>query len=224
MTKSITAIIPARGGSSGLKDKNLLMLGDKPIVCWTVEAALKSKLNSVVLSTDDPRIRNAVSNYNGLQVIDQPSPMKDGLTNAVHVLLWYLRTLNDANVALPDGICMLLPTSPLRTHQHINGAIEKFNRGAKVVVSVCSSKPLHSVRRVRNGFLAPVEAGDLNAQRQDVEPIYEVNGSIYIAQPEILLKHQTFHVEQAVPYKMGVRYSIDVNTQDDLDLLRKMIT
>ena len=53
--------------------------------------------------------------------------------------------------------------------------------------------------------------------------MYEVNGSIYIARPELLLKHESFHIEQAVPYRMAARYSLDINTKEDLDFVRKML-
>lgn len=219
----IVGIIPARGGSVGVKNKNTRMVGGKPLVIWTIEAALRSLLSEVVVSTDDEKIAELATHYRACRVIDQPSPMKDGTVNAVNVCLWYLRCLNDANIALPDGVCMLLPTSPLRNEKHINGALSKFKKGGDVVISVCASKPLHSIRKISNGFLQPVVDGNLNAQRQDVEQVYEVNGAIYIAKPEVLLVHKTFHVEHAIPYRMGARYSLDVNTEDDLELVNKIM-
>lgn len=219
----ITAIIPARGGSQGIENKNVQMLGGKALVCWTVEAALKSKISKVIVSTDSANVRSACAGYRGLTFIDQPSPMKDGLVNACMVLVWYLRQLNDLNMVLPDGICMLLPTSPLRTERHINGAVDKFEKCKSVVISVCPSKALHSLRRIKDERLVPITEGkDLNAQRQDVEQLYEVNGSIYIAKPELLLKHESFHIPAAVPFRMAARYSIDINDQQDLDFVRKM--
>ena len=200
------------------------MLGGKPLVCWTLEAALKSKISTVVVSTDSANVRSACAGYRGWAWIDQPSPMKDGLVNACMVCVWYLRQLNDLNIALPDGICMLLPTTPLRTARHINGAVDKFEKCKGVVISVCPSKPLHSLRRIKDERLHPLinSKEDLNAQRQDVEQLYEVNGSIYIAKPELLLKHESFHIPEAVPFRMAARYSIDINNQQDLDFVRKM--
>ena len=219
----ITAIIPARGGSKGIPKKNIVDVGGKPLICWTIEAALKSKVSNVIVSTDNRQIADVVTRYKDVRIIDQPAPMKDGGVNSVNVALWYLRTLVDLNMELPHGICMLLPTSPLRTAKHINGAIDKFAKGNKVVVSVCASKPLHSIRKVQDGYLMPITNGDLNKQCKDVEQLYQVNGSIYIAQPDLLLKFGSFHIPTAVPFKMGARFSIDIDTEEDLELVRSMI-
>jgi len=131
--------------------------------------------------------------------------------------------LQDKNIEIPYGVCMLLPTSPLRTYKHINGALERFLEGHDSVISICATKPLYSLRKITNDKLEPLVKGTLNKQRQEVDQLYQVNGSIYIAKSEILLNYKTFHIPEAVPYKMGTKFSVDIDTQEDLDLVRAML-
>lgn len=116
---------------------------------------------------------------------------------------------------------MLLPTSPLRCASHIEGAASLFLKGADSVISVADTgKLMTNMRWIRDGVLVPVDRQENpNAQRQEAEPVYAVNGSIYIARPDVVRTKKTFHIDGAMAYVMPALQSIDINRRQDLELV-----
>ncbi len=218
----VTAIIPARGGSKGIPRKNLRPLAGKPLVNWSVEAARMARLvTRVIVSTDSEEIASTARAAGADVPFMRPPHLAEDSVHAVHVVLHALDWLEEHEGVLPDVVVMLLPTSPFRLPPHIDGAIEVFlEKQPPSVVSVCiHEKPIMSLRVIRDGRLVPLQkAENLDIQRQDVEPIYAVNGSIYVSRPSALRQHKSFHGSEAAAYVMPRLNSLDINTLEDLAL------
>jgi CMP-N-acetylneuraminic acid synthetase len=217
------AVIPARGGSKGIPRKNIVDLGGEPLIAWTLNAAKFSEIDRIIVSTDDTEVSKVASRFN-VEVISQPSPMKDGTVNAVNVILHVIDFLKSLGEELPDAFLMLLPTSPFRTPEMIDNALEIFENGAESVIGVSSiSLRMPSLRWVKGGFLIPVEDTPLNVQRQDSDPVFHVNGAMFIASPETLEKYKSFHIPGAQPFYMSLISSIDINEVEDLAVARLLV-
>lgn len=223
MKKETLVVIPARGGSQGIPGKNLIQLQGKPLIAHTIAAALNAPaVTRVVVSIDDLQIAEAARKHGADVPFMRPANISGGEVHAVAAPLHALEWLKENEGYIPERIVMLLPTSPLRRAEHVQAAIELFESGkAPAVVSVVElEKQLPHLRRiVAGGVLEPVvPLATCNVQRQDLESLYALNGSIYVTSPDQLLTHRTFHLPGAVAFPMLPRFSVDINTPEDLML------
>jgi len=222
----IICVIPARGGSKGIPGKNIVEFDGKPLLHWSIAAAKSSgRVARVIVSTDDERITEAAKQSGAEVPFVRPANLAGDDVHSVHVVLHVLDWLEQERQLQPAGIMMLLPTSPLRTANDVAAAADLFiERGAKAVVSVCDlGKYMTNLRYVREGALVPVSPEvDRNAQRQGLEKLYGVNGSIFIAKPDVLREQKSFHVEGVLAYVMDPFHSIDINTHDDFALAERI--
>ncbi|MES0808275.1 acylneuraminate cytidylyltransferase family protein [Roseibium sp. SCPC15] len=213
------AVIPARGGSKAVPGKNLKELAGKPLIAWTLEETSKvSAVSEVVVSTDDRRIADVAADYGAAVPFMRPAEFANDNVHAIHVILHFISWLEEQGRQLPDAIAMLLPTSPLRRNWHVEKALAKFAEDpSRPVISVYRSlTPLISLRWVEDDTLQPVLEGvNPNTQRQNIKPVFGVNGSIYIASPAVLKEKKTFHTEDARPFVMDRLHSLDINSLDD---------
>ena len=116
----IIGIIPARGSSKGITNKNIKLFCSKPLIYYTIKASLDSVIDRVVVSTEDKKIKKISMNY-GVEVIDRPFELAKDTTPTLPVIKY---TLNQINKKY-DAIMILQPTSPFRNHRHINEAIKQ---------------------------------------------------------------------------------------------------
>jgi len=223
--KSALAIIPARGGSKGLPRKNILPLGGKPMIAWTIEAAKKSKyIDRVIVSTDDKEIAD-ISNANGAEVpFFRPPELATDEANSNEVILHAIQSIEEKY----DFILLLQPTSPLRTHIEIDSAFDFLeNHKAKTLVSVSASNhpPEWSIR-LKNDLTFPDEFIVLskNKRRQEYETSYEINGLIYISQVNQYLKYESFFTKDTIAFKIPKLRSIDIDTEIDLTYAEFLIS
>jgi N-acylneuraminate cytidylyltransferase/CMP-N,N'-diacetyllegionaminic acid synthase len=224
--EKIVAIVPARGGSKGIPGKNLVELGGRSLLEWTIDAANRSGvIDRVIVSTESEEIF-AVARAAGAEVpFLRPVELARDDVHAVHVVFHVLDWLREHERVEPKGIMMLLPTSPLRCPEDIVGAVNLYqSRNATAVISVVDlGKYMTNLRYLRGDELAVVAPEEnKNAQRQGLEKLYGVNGSIFIARTASLRSAGTFHVDGALGYVMDMLNSIDVNSNDDLELARRI--
>ena len=223
ITSEILAVIPARGNSKGLPRKNLRLLANKPLIVYSVEAALKSDyINRVIVSTEDKEIAEIARTY-GADVIYRPIDLAKDDTPMIDVILHVLDSLEPEYT--PNIIVLLQPTSPLRDNKDINEAIELFlNEYCDAVAGVTENIKIYWSFRVKDGYIQPV-FGDkyLKKRRQDLPPLYLPNGSIYIAKPDILKKYRNFYWGKILPYIMSSEKSIDIDTKMDFILAELLI-
>jgi CMP-N-acetylneuraminic acid synthetase len=210
------AIVPARGNSKGIPGKNLHPVAGRPLLSYTLGPALQCGLfERVVVSSESPDIL-AYASSQGAEPLRRPDALSRDDVHSVHVVLNALESLS-----LPDEsvVVMLLPTSPLRQAEDIAGAVSLFEAtNADSVVSVCTDPHhlLHFREIDGEGLLRSVVDADPNVQRQDMPPLYVLNGSIYVSRAATLRALGSFHRGRVAPFVMDRRRSIDVDRPDDI--------
>ena len=216
-------VIPARGGSQGIPRKNIVDLGGEHLINWTISHAKQAGLNRIIVSTEDNEIAEIVRKNEGVEIFDQPPPMCEGKINAVNVILYVLESLKTKGEKWPEYVFMLLPTSPFRNPIFLIKALKLMLDGAESVIGVCKTQAIPSLRFIRDKYLVPIQNCELNVQSQDVEPVYGVNGAVFLTKSESLWSNRTFHVPGAVPLVMPSICSVDINTEEDLDFARLLV-
>lgn len=210
------AVIPARGGSRGILGKNLVTLGGRPLIAFTISAALDaSEIDRVIVTTDSPEIA-AVARRCGAEVpflrpqalARDATPVADAVRHAVE------------SVGAARTVVLLQPTSPLRGARRIDEALRLLRRkNADTVVSVCepAAHPWQCVKfnggRMR--FAVPRPARRLN--RQEFPRVYALNGAIYAARAEHFLSGKIYG-PKVLPLVMEAWESVDIDDSDDLAL------
>jgi len=214
----IIGIIPARGGSKRIPKKNIKLLGGKPLIAYSIEAALKSKyINRVIVSTEDREIAKISKKY-GAEVIKRPIELAKDDSSTTEVIKHTITTLNENEKYFPDIVVLLQPTSPLRKVEDIEKAIELFlNNECKSVVSVCKYRenPYWSLK-IEKGYAKPVFGWDYFLKRsQDLPRVYTLNGAIFITTVKNLFKYNGFFNDKICLYIMPVDRSIDIDEEVD---------
>ena len=214
----VLGLIPARGGSKSIPRKNLVDLGGVPLIQWTIQAALGSNLERVVVSTDDDEIAE-ISKSLGVEVpFKRPAELSSDQTLSIDVVLHALDVLEEDF----DAVMMLQPTSPFRTSIDIEGAI-KIIDGASSVISVVPVEGTHPARMkfVEDGVLIdpPFAETIENMPRQELRPMYIRNGAIYLTRISDL-RHRTFKGALSRALIMPKERSINIDTGFDLALAR----
>jgi len=212
------AIIPARGGSKGLPGKNIRPLLDKPLISYTIEAALNCPLiERVLVSTDDHDIAR-IARESGAEVpFIRPDYLASDTSSAVDVYLHALEFLSTEGTGKVDEIVILLPTVPLRTSDDIKAAIELFkSKNADSVLSFTPENHPISWHRYLNGDgKIEVEANStLVFNRQEYRETYYPNGAIYVLKSS-LLEQRTYYSDNTYAYIMPANRSVDIDTIDD---------
>lgn len=220
----ILGLIPARGGSKSIPNKNITLLAGRPMLAYTCEAALASQyLKRIILSTDDPTIAE-VGRKCGVEVpFLRPSKLAQDETPMLDVVRHVLNWLQEKEGYKPDIIVLLQPTSPLRKAEHIDAAVNiLIKSGAESVVSVIEVphqfNPV-SVMRLENGKLVSFLPSPSILRRQDKPQIYARNGPVVlVTRREIILGKNSLYGDDCRPYIMNERDSIDVDTPLDLEI------
>jgi N-acylneuraminate cytidylyltransferase/CMP-N,N'-diacetyllegionaminic acid synthase len=222
----ILGLVPARGGSKGLPGKNVLPLGGKPMIAWTVAAALQSGVcEDVVVSTDDLAIAQA-GREEGAQILVRPDVLARDDTSMIDVVLHALDAQAEAGRDYTH-VMLLQPTSPLRESNDLQAAVERLTEAeGRAVVSVCpvQHSPLLTNTLPPDGsmsdFLAPHIVG---ANRQDLPRYYRLNGAIYLADVAFLRSNRSFIGPGTFALVMPRTRSVDVDDELDFALARCLI-
>ncbi|KRE14393.1 hypothetical protein ASE66_13500 [Bosea sp. Root483D1] len=222
-------VIPARGGSKGLPGKNIIDFGGRPLIHWTIAAAVDSGVcGQVIVSTDDAAIAQAAVDGGASVPFLRPPALATDKANSLDVVRHAIQALQDASGGKIATIILLQPTSPLRDANDIARAHRLFSDGAgrRPVVSVCAVKfqPSWIFDLAPDGGLSPAFGADAVAnRRQDSPQRYMPNGAIYIADAEAILSGGGFF-EGAQGYVMPRDRSVDIDDADDLELARFRLT
>ncbi len=220
--KSFLAIIPARGGSKRLPNKNIIDLCGKPLIAWTIEAGLKSKyIDALIVTSDDDEILSIAKNF-GADVIKRPDELATDTASSFDAVKHVIDSTKKY-----DYVVLLQPTSPLREECHIDESIEMLlEKNADAVVSLCEMEhnPLWSNTLDKSMSLQNFIRDDIkNKRSQDLPKYYRINGAIYICDTVELLKQQTFMFDKNIfGYAMNKNVSVDIDEKLDL-LIAKAI-
>lgn len=217
VNKKILAIIPARGGSKRLPQKNILDLCGKPLIAWTIEASLKSKfITKTIVTSDDEEILR-ISKEFGAETIKRPKELASDTSTTFDTIKHVIQ-----NIKNYDYIVLLQPTSPLRTSNHIDESINLLEvKNADAIISVCQmehnplwSNTLNKDQNMKNFLKDEV----INKRSQDLETYYRLNGAIYICDTKKLLENNSFFLNENIyAYLMDKNKSIDID--EDIDFI-----
>ncbi len=214
------AIIPARGGSKGLKEKNIYPVAGKPLLAWTVLQALAStSIERVFVTTDDEAIAKVASEY-GAEVIVRPLELAGDKASSESAILHASGVIErDYNMPL-STIVFLQATSPLRKPDDIDRAVGLFIReGADSLISVTRADDL-TLWESRAGKWASVNFDYRNrGMRQDRPTQFIENGSIYIFKPETLTSFGNRIGEKLTAYEMEFWQTWEIDTLEEIDLI-----
>jgi len=225
MTKpKVLGIIPARGGSKGLKRKNIAPLGGKPLITWSIEAGLTSRyITTTLVSSEDSEILAIAKKYNAETLI-RPEALAQDSTLSEPVIAHVLAQLEAGQY---EYLVLLQPTSPLRTSDDIDKAFELLlNSDADALISVYepSHHPLKAFNTSQEGYLQGLVNDTYPfMRRQDLPKAYYPNGAIYIIKVATFLKTQKLFTPKTLPYLMSEIHSIDIDTQADLDTINTLL-
>jgi CMP-N,N'-diacetyllegionaminic acid synthase len=220
--KNVIAIIPARGGSKGLVDKNIVSFLGKPLICWSVELALENKyIDTIIVSTDSERIR-AIAQKSGAHApfLRPPSLSSDSATTvevAMHALDYCLKERSE----IYDYVVLLEPTSPLRKNRDIDLMLEKIENLSSeydAIISLGAVK-LHPalMKRVVSLEVQPFYRDPANtSRRQDLEDLYFPFGVAYIIKSEVLMKEETFYPTRTTHHIIDSNQCFEIDDYCDL--------
>lgn len=218
MCPSCLAIIPARGGSKGVRRKNLRLVAKCPLIGYTIEAAKGSKvLTYFITSTDDFEIA-AVAKELGSPVLMRPAELGADDTPMLPVVEHALAAL-ESEKGRYEYVVILQPTTPLRLPGDIDAPLTLLiESGADSVVSVYQVVDHHPARmyRLLEGRLVPYEPEPPNRIRQGLPQVYHRNGAIYACRRSLIEEHGTLIGPDTRPYIMPRERSINID--DELDL------
>jgi CMP-N,N'-diacetyllegionaminic acid synthase len=224
-SRNVLGIIPARGGSKGLPRKNIVDLGGKPLIAWTILAAQESAyIDRLIVSTDDQEIADAARKWNCDVPFIRPDELAGDDASSVDVVIHALQTLDTDH----DYVVLLQPTSPFRTGADIDGCLEQCEQSnAPVCVSICNvdKSPYWMVSKdeqnnLRNILETPVPV----SRRQDLPEVYALNGAVYAAEVDWIRANKAFLMENTLGYVMPRERSLDIDTEFDLSLAKNRIS
>ncbi|MBI5701743.1 acylneuraminate cytidylyltransferase family protein [Candidatus Saganbacteria bacterium] len=218
--KKVIGIIPARGGSKGVRRKNLKMVAGRPLLAWTIEQAKAAKyFDRFILSSEDAEIIAAARKLGCEAPFVRPRKLAGDGTHTIDVVLHALRKLSEKY----DYVVLLQPTSPLRQAEDIDGCIELcMRKNADSCVSVVEAgKSLYwSFSLDQKNRLKPVlNTGKLIPRRQELPKAYTLNGAVYCARVDWLFKKKMFITDETIAFVMPPERSLDIDSELDLKIV-----
>lgn len=225
----VIAVIPARGGSKGIKLKNIAFLGKKTLVEYAIEHAMHSNLLSrIIVSTDNSKIAKVASRYKkyGIDVYKRPKSLAGDNVSMASVLknVLYLVKLKEGYV--PDIVVTLQPTSPFRKAETIDKAIGLLiNKNVDSVIAVCRAEHTpYKMFVLKKGRLKRFVTSGFNANnnRQLYPPVYRESGTLYVTRSRLINKKNRVIGKSPAYIIVDNLQSIDIDEPLDLEIARKL--
>lgn len=217
----VVTIITARGNSKGIPSKNIVELNGKPLIAWSIIAAKQSEnVSRVIVSTDSQKIADIALQYGAEVPFLRPPELAQDDTLGLAVVIHAIKWLSDNEGYSPEFTMLLQPTSPLRNSTDIENVINMLNN--KTTSSVVSVSPVeqhpHLMVNIKNNgtmkCLAELSMGSGN--RHEYPDVYALNGAIYIAKTNDIVKNETWYNEHSMAYIMPEERSVDIDSPKDL--------
>ena len=224
MKKKFLIIIPARGGSKSIKNKNILKFNNKPLISWTINQALKVKSAKVVVTTDSKKIKKISENIGAEVPYLRSSYLSNDKIGIEPVIIDMIDYLKITENYLPDAVILLMPTSPFRKINDITRAIKIFNTNlytsvVSVSKAIANNNPYWMLKE-HNGKVSLSTGQSLNkikSRRQDLPDIYIRNDFVYVIKTQNLYdKKPNLYGNKIKLMKISDdRYDVDINTKKD---------
>ncbi len=217
----VLGVIPARGGSKGVPRKNIAPLLGKPLIAYTIQAALESTLlTDVVVSTDDEEIAQVSQDFGAQVPFMRPAELATDRAQAVPTIQHAVREMERIRGCRYDAVVMLQPTTPLRTSEDIDQCLRKlFATDADSVISVVEVGGYHPVRMKRivdDRLVDYAEEEVENRPRQELPPVYLRAGSVYATRRDVLMEQGTFKGRVSRPFVVPAERHVNVDSPMDL--------
>ena len=223
------AVIPARSGSKGLPDKNIRLVNGKPLLAYTVEAALDSGCFDVVhVSTDSEMYADIARTYGADVPFLRSAELASDTANTWDAVREVLKRYAEMGKTF-ETVMLMQPTTPLRTGEDVKAAYKLMNeKKAKSVIAVCEvdHSPLWCDMIPEDGNMKGFGRKDLAwVTRQELKPFYRVNGAIYLlsVSDNTITDDDDIYENDCYALFMDRNKSIDVDCEDDLDLVEFML-
>jgi CMP-N,N'-diacetyllegionaminic acid synthase len=216
----ILALIPARKNSKSVSNKNMKFLAGKPLIHYAITQAKKSKkIDKIVVSSDDKKILE-FSKKEHVEIINRPKHLGLDSTSTEKVVIHAINTLEKKGECV-DTVIILQPTSPLRNHKDIDGAIRKFQKNkcellASVKISDVSPYWMYNMKK--NVLTSIIKKGDEISRRQNLPKSYLLNGAIFVFKRDTVMEKRKIFGGKTIGYVMPEKRSIDIDSLKDFEL------
>ena len=204
------AIIPARGGSKRLPNKNTILLGGLPLIAHSINFAKENHIDNIVVSTDDAMIKEIALQY-GAEVIDRPSALATDTSPTIDTLKQVMENVKGTY----DYVVVLQPTNPLRPKNLFQEAFKKMKEGNFDSLMTVSRNE-QKFGKITNDKFVPYNYA-IGQRSQDLDPLYYENGLLYIAKTALILEGKLLG-ENHLPFIVNHPFAkVDIDTQEDFD-------
>lgn len=218
-------VIPARGGSKGIPRKNIRKLNGKPLIHYSIEAALAlAPKDNICVTTDDPEIA-AISEQKGIKVpFIRPAEFASD-TSSMQEVLRHAIGFYEKNDKFYDALVLLQPTTPFRDPEDIRNALSLYRPEIDMVMSVYETKanPYYVLFEEVSGFLVKSKQGDFDT-RQSAPSIYQANGSIYVINVSSLMTKSMKDFHKVKKLVLDEIKSVDIDTLMDWEYCEFLIS
>lgn len=228
LDRNLLAIITARGGSKGVHRKNIRSVCGKPLIAYSLQAALDSeKISRTIVSTDDQHIADIALGLGGEVPFLRPGELARDESSSIDVLIYTLEWLRRLENYQPELTLLIQPTSPLVRVADIEEILKVFDETeADAVVSVCEAHPspywMHRIES--DGRLVDFFETQLESRRQDIPPVYQRNGALWLAKTKVLIDQKSFIGDKTYAYLMGRERSLEIDSEIDLVLAEYLLS
>lgn len=221
------AIIPARSGSKGLKDKNIKLLNGKPMIAYTIEAAKKSKMfDEIFVSTDSEKYSKIAVKWGASVPFLRNESLSTDTASSWDVVKNSIVNYKKLGKKF-DTIALLQPTSPLRTSDDIIAGYNKMKeKNANIIVGVCEvdHSPLWSnILPKDNSLKGFINQNLIKTPRQGLPTYYRINGALYIVKTKYLMSTEYIYEDKGFAIIMSREHSIDIDDKMDFIIAESMI-
>ena len=225
----IYCYIPARGGSKGIKNKNLVDLKGKPLLQHTIEFASELKNNHLIseifVSSDNEEILNFSSNFHNINLVKRPKSLSGSESRTVDGIIDLIK--KTSYIKDSDGVMTLQPTSPFRSILDFQKAIELFEiENSDSVISVLYDETLSLgilYKASKNNKCIPLEIDhNKGVRRQDHGGLLVRNGALYLTKVQHILEKKSLIHDETRFVRMNKIHSINIDTYDDLEFARQI--
>lgn len=223
----VLAVIPARGGSKGVPGKNRKVVDGKPLIAYTIESALESKLLSdVYVSSDDEAILEIAKGYSKVKIHTRPADLATD-SSPVTDTMAAVKNIEAANGNVYDALMILQPTAPLRKGSDIDNAIAILSNDNTVntVISVCEMHDVHPARMYwkKNDSMISILPEYEQTRRQDIPPALYRNGSMYLIRSSAFERQHSFMVKPIAPLVMPSDWLLNIDEPRDMLIAEALI-
>lgn len=227
----VLTIIPARCGSKGIQDKNIIDVCGKPLLAYSIEPAIKllkeDLVSEVIVSTDCQKIANIANRYGAKTPFLRPEAIAGDKAKSIEFIIHAIEFYEKQNIFF-DAVLLLQPTSPLRTYRQLQEALSEFkSKNADSLISCYKEEYINDLVMYRDGinnFLEPLnDKHNKGVRRQDHGSIFVRNGAVYITKVEYLKKTNQIISDNPLLLEMKKSDSINIDTLEDLEMLKRVL-